>query len=321
MMETEDPKLRLQYLKETGQQEEAKLYEQYLRETGQWQETKVPAPEFAGVRPDATAALSRERGNPTGDLQALHGAAGAVPAIAGLATSHILNAAQGFPGMRQLEAAAGAVGSHATDHPMTYAESKAALDQMTDEIPGDLRTVGQFAGGSALEGPLLIAGAQKVKRYAPVVKAVAKEAVPARIQKMIRAGRRVTKALPETKVTPLSVKGKATIADDVAETLESRLGLTPEKMGLIEEGTPTLENRLGDVVRNESPFKQRGATKARFEYFADRMAKRAAAQAAAGAGEAAEPSLEDLLALSLEHIKKGGTLQQAGEVAAKMRAR
>lgn len=98
-------------------------------------------------------------------------------------------------------------------------------------------------------------------------------------------------------------------------TLEDALGLTPERMGLAAEGAAP---KIGDIVRNASPFKQQGAPKARFDWYAERQAAQRAAQKAP-ATEAAEPTLEDLLSLSLEHMKKGGNMRQLNEVASKAR--
>lgn len=307
--------LRLEYLKATGQAQEAKLYEQYLRETGQWEERTPIVTRAPGVAADATRALPRERPNASGDLQALVGgglgAHGRVlrddvaPALA----AHVLNATQAVPFARNAQAVAGMVGSQFTDHPMGYGESLTALDDATDEIPGDLRAAEQMIGAPGAVKPV----GQAVKRIGPVLKAVAKEAVPNRIQKMIRAGKRAAVAGEKSKVLPMPAKAR--IADE-AMTLEQRLGLTPDALGLVDDAAPaaTLESRLGDVVRNASPVKQRSAPRARFDHFAEQMAKRQAAKAATEAGEAAEPTLEDLLSLSLEHIKKNGTMDQLNRV-------
>lgn len=55
----DDPKLRLQYYRETGQDDQAKLYEQYLRETGQL--TDGPSPLQRRLR--APGGLEREKKN------------------------------------------------------------------------------------------------------------------------------------------------------------------------------------------------------------------------------------------------------------------
>src|SRR4051812_28680624 len=107
----DNPMLRLQYYKETGQSDQAKQYEQYLRETNQYRDA-APAP-----RPSMAGRVARENAN---DAEAQ-----AVPETGylGRLVTHVLNAAQGIPGMEAFEAGAGALGSHLTSHPLSYQES------------------------------------------------------------------------------------------------------------------------------------------------------------------------------------------------------
>lgn len=57
----DDPKLRLQYLQETGQDAEAKQYEQYLRETGQTGTAPAPSPLQVQVRQAIRTPAGRAR--------------------------------------------------------------------------------------------------------------------------------------------------------------------------------------------------------------------------------------------------------------------
>lgn len=201
-----------------------------------------------GTRPDATAALQRERDNATGDWEAIP---------------------QGF---------------------------KTAAEVGITSIP---------VGGAAT------AAAKKVAPYLPAAFAAAKELPLGRnVARGIRAWRGVQNAqkmLP--KPSPVAGEIKPT-----AQTLEDLLGameVLPE-----EQIAPTLEARLGDVVRNQSPVKQQGATKARFEHFADQFAKRQAAQAPEAA---AEPTLEELLSLSTQFREKGVPLSKLNEIGQRVR--
>lgn len=75
--------------------------------------------------------------------------------------STVLNAGQGNPGVRALEAGAGAMGSHVIgDHPMSYRESLATLDEDTGHIPAGRRFTGRMLGG-ALSLPFVPGGAIK----------------------------------------------------------------------------------------------------------------------------------------------------------------
>lgn len=317
MTETEAMQ-RLRYYQETGQAEEAKQYEQYLRETGQYEK---PGSDIPAVRPDASAALPRDRNNPTGDFQALHGAGGVVPALARTGAVTAMTMAQGIPGVRQLQAKIGSVASRATDSPMTYNESKAALDNLTHETPGDLRTIEELVGGGALDVGAALKIAKPAMRYAPVVGAMAGEVPGLRwIPRIVRAGKRATSAINKAKapaekaVEKIGAKveeGLPNLDDLLIPAEEAAPARTLED---VVEQAATKEGRTGDVVRNASPVKQRGAPKARFEWFAEQQAKKAAEQAArSSTADLAEVPLEDLLSLNLEHIKKGGSLKSASD--------
>lgn len=182
-----------------------------------------------------------------------------------------------------------------------------AADQALDVEPGEslesrmLRTAGGAAVGGLGGG--VLSGASKIARLPSgtvpkIAKAVVKELPVGRsVSRAMRAANRVTTA---AKVLPM--KPAATIADD-ALTLEQRLGLTPESLGLVDEAAEA-------AVPAAKPWKPRSAPKARFDYIAERMAKRPAVNpTASDATAAAEPTLEELLDLSNQHLKKGGTLE------------
>ncbi len=65
---------------------------------------------------------------------------------AGRLATHVLNAAQGIPGMEAFEAAAGSLGSKLTDNPMSYQESLDALRGMTSQIGGGTSAVEHALG-------------------------------------------------------------------------------------------------------------------------------------------------------------------------------
>lgn len=67
--------------------------------------------------------------------------------------AHLLNTAQGIPGMEAVEAGAGALGSRATDHPMSYTQSLAALRGKTGEIGGTTSALEHFVGSLAVPLP------------------------------------------------------------------------------------------------------------------------------------------------------------------------
>lgn len=63
--------------------------------------------------------------------------------------THILNTAQGIPGVEMVEAAAGAAGSHLTSHPMSYTQSLNTLRGNTSQIGGPTSFLEKLAGGLA----------------------------------------------------------------------------------------------------------------------------------------------------------------------------
>lgn len=364
----ENPMLRLQYYRETGQTQEAEQYEQYLKETGQWQEPRAAIPRPAAAQSDATRALPRERAGASGDWEAATAPGQmktigeeVVPALA----AHLMNTAQGVPLVRELQSGLASASSKFTDNPMTFAESRQALDELTGEIPSDLRGAQKLIGGGVM-APLATGAASTVRRLAPIAKEVGKELMPRNIQRAGRVISRARKAMPQSspvrgRITPAgggSVrpgqtwlgfvkenmgpamkehgshgeamkalgarwKGRTiSAAKEAPATLEGLLGNSMDNVAEARK-VATLEERIGlpDVVKATQRYRtgsgrlQQGAPQARFEHFADRMAKRVAEREAG----AVEPTLEDLLAASLEHIKQGGTLRQASDVASRVR--
>lgn len=117
-----DPTLRLKYYRETGQTELAKKYEQYLRETGQMGDDAVEV----------------EAGYPER-----------------LATT-VLAATQVVPGMKSFQAAMGSLGSQFTDHPVSYRDARAGLEEQTDRM-GTGRQIAAKAAASPMLIPALAA--------------------------------------------------------------------------------------------------------------------------------------------------------------------
>lgn len=129
-----------------------------------WKTPKIGAPAadpLADYQPviqrraasDATSALPRSRKNASGDFQALtakgQGRVVADEVLPSMA-AHLLSAAQAMPGMERLQAVAGALGSRATSHPMSYSESLETLRGETSKIPADMRHAEQFAAAAPL---------------------------------------------------------------------------------------------------------------------------------------------------------------------------
>jgi hypothetical protein len=67
----------------------------------------------------------------------------------GRLVTHVLNAAQGIPGMEAFEAGAGALGSHLTSHPLSYQESLNTLRDQTGNIGGKTSVAEKAMGGLA----------------------------------------------------------------------------------------------------------------------------------------------------------------------------
>jgi hypothetical protein len=63
--------------------------------------------------------------------------------------THVLNAAQGIPGVHAVEAGAGSLGSQMTDHPMNYRQSYNALNDATGQIGGKTAAAERIMGSVA----------------------------------------------------------------------------------------------------------------------------------------------------------------------------
>lgn len=146
-VQQDDPMLRLQYYRETGQQAEAQQYEQYLRETNQYRDpTPAVSPTTAAIRAafkNGTLGAQMQAAN-AADAQDAQG-----PSYASRFATHLLNTAQGIPGMEALEAGAGALGSKLTAHPMNYRQSLATLRDATGNIGGATSAAEHVMGGLA----------------------------------------------------------------------------------------------------------------------------------------------------------------------------
>lgn len=171
---------------------------------------------------------------------------------------------------------------------------------------------------SAAETPIEKPQIRLHEASAPKVEGLASRAIDnlsdvpeARVLPIRSAGHRIpirVSASPAAEEATPGVDGLLGNAESVAEAgkhvtarpIADALGL--QRASSAAEDAPA-QTTIGDIVRNASPFKQQGAPKARFDWFAEQMAKRAAENEAAG-----NLSNEDLLSLSLEHIKKGGSM-------------
>lgn len=294
----ESPQERLQYYRETGQTDLAKEYEQYLRETGQLK--AAPAARVPAAASDATR--NAPRANRGGDLQAiLSGGQGKVilDDVVPTLGAHAINAAQSIPFMRNVQA-----GALAATSPMNYSESLQSLDDLTSEIPGDMRAGEQIAAGALPWTKGISAAAPIVTRGARAAGAFAKELPFAK--HIVRGTQKASRAWNATKPA-------AKIEAAAPKSLEDILGnieLAPEVEQAATRAPQTLEEAIEQTATKGKEWKPRSAPKARFEYFAERQAAHKAAQASP---EIAEVPLEELLSLNLEHIKKGGSLKSASD--------
>lgn len=179
-----------------------------------------------------------------------------------------------------------------------------------EAIPDGLKTAAGIGASMLLPIPAGAAGVAAARGLArvPGVARAGKAAVAGLdkvplVNTLTRVPRAVHRSWKASRPPPTASKGLPKLDDILTEAAETSVPRTIEEA--LEQAAP----RIGDVVRNASPVKQRGAPKAQFDYFAERMAQRAAKQAEG----AAEPALEDLLALSLDHIKKGGSMKSASD--------
>lgn len=111
----------------------------YLAARGTFSRQSAPR-----VAADATSALARNRENVSGDYEVLG---------KGIA-AHVLNAAQGIPGMEAFEAGMGSLGSKLTDHPLSYGESLGALRGQTGSIPAAISIPEKIIGSLPLAAAL-----------------------------------------------------------------------------------------------------------------------------------------------------------------------
>jgi hypothetical protein len=132
----EDPMLRLQYYKETGQNDEAQKYEQYLRETNQYKQSAGTINKL-GLAQRQVAMPQQEDGETD-------------PGYFARLATHVLNTAQGISGMEAFEAGAGALGSHLPGNtPMSYEQSLQTLRDATGQIGGKTAAAEKMMGSVA----------------------------------------------------------------------------------------------------------------------------------------------------------------------------
>jgi hypothetical protein len=143
---SDDPLLRLQYLRETGQTAEAQRYEQYLRETNQYRD--APNHDYHAEFKSGALQKRMQAANAR-DVQSATEEDNAQPGYVDRLATHVLNTGQGIPGVEAVEAGAGALGSKLTRHPMSYGQSLAQLRENTGNIGGVVSAGEKMVGGLA----------------------------------------------------------------------------------------------------------------------------------------------------------------------------
>lgn len=208
---------------------------------------------------------------------------------------------------------------------------------------------GVGAGAGALVGrygdKVAGAAASRMRRFAPAVKlnsfpkanisgTRAEGFIANGMENVAEAGGGLAPAASARSMSRIPIRGMAPVAEE-SSALEGLIGSpidnlaeiqkAPQSldellgsMDVIPEAAPaTLEARLGLDVPKEAakgwkPQRARGATRARDAWFAEQFAKKQAEQAQPTVESL---TLEDLLALSTDHAKKGGTHEQMRGVA------
>jgi hypothetical protein len=154
--------------------------------------------------------------------------------------------------------------------------------------------MGRVFGAAERAAPVAGAFIKEFAKDLPVISGIFKGAKAAgRVRKVATA----VKSAP--KPSPAASKGLPQLDDILVEATETAA----------KPAARTLEEAVGLAKPAAKAWKPRSAPKARFDMIAKRQAEMATKEVA----EVAEPSLEDLLALSLEHIKKGGSMKSASD--------
>ncbi len=210
--------------------------------------------------------------------------------------THVLNTAQGFPGMESVEALAasgpqsGAMGTSKTrtgakvPGPLSFAEAQSRLRGNTSQIDPDVSMGEQIVGGTALASGLGgatlkgMGAAPAILEHAPVV------------GRVVRAGRTLgrildhyappaAEAVEAAKPAIDPVKALVNAKPSAGPMIEGFQGPMDTLDELIQSGR--LEKgpqSVGDLVESTAAKGQRHGTKARFKMIEDMMAKRAGSQ-------------------------------------------
>jgi hypothetical protein len=212
------------------------------------------------------------------------------------------------PVLAPVAAIRGLSGLSAAKQGALWGGASQALDINHDEsLESRLIRTGAGATGGAVLGKGGSMALKLARAPKGTLRKVATDAiVPTKWQRAARSWRTATAQKPDVaKAAPKMDEGLPQL-DDI---------LVPEEAAAAAPAR-TIEEAVGikDVVRNASPVKQKGATKARFDWFAEQQAKKAAERAATEAAPTLEEiPLEELLRLNLEHVKKGGSMKSASD--------
>jgi hypothetical protein len=285
-----------------------------------------------GSRPDATSALQHERENPTGDWEAIPDG---LKTAAGIGLSMLPIGGGAMMAGKGIARAAPVAGAVAAEMPL-----------IRNIVRGVRAGRKAYQAGKAIEKIV-----PKAEGLMGPESSIASERValaPRRVQSMQERIAQMAEPVEQSSNVPGLMTPESTIASErVAlsprrvQTLEERLAQMAEPA----EQPATLEGFLGNSIDNlphagsarsagparsdplvrqleeliedvasrpqAAGWKPRGATKGRFDWFAEQQAKRQAA-----------PTIEEVLGaddltpglqMTLEHIKKGGSMKSAAD--------
>ncbi len=247
-----------------------------------------------------------------------------------LATT-MLSAAQVIPGMKALQAGAGALGSKFTDTPVSYRDAYEGLGEQTDKL-GTGRNIAAKVVASPVTAPIF--GLRAMAGLSPTAQGAVFGGADQLLSGDPDATVGGTAARTGAGIVGGAVAGK--LIDEGVTVARAKAGPAIGRVvGKIAPKKPTpvltkIPDRIApadgvpatpaDAVKQ---WKPRHRTKAQFAHFAEQMEQRAAAAAPdAPPPPDAEPlDLEALLSASIKHVNTGGKLSEAKDAVPKYAGR